>query len=367
MLETVLNSVCRPGWLLALSAAAVALMLILYRRWTRPHNAAALAAIAAAAAALAMRNDVFRQRAFAPDNIALILLAASVLFFLWMGLRRAAINDENLARGRPLLEEPADRKVLVWPDLVQAELICLLFVTAALVVWSILVPAPLEAPADPAHAPNPAKAPWYFAGLQELLVYFDPWLAGVVYPLLIIIGLCAIPYLDHNPRGNGWYTLRQRPVAISIFLCGFVVLWLAPMFIGVFVRGPNWSAFGPFEPWDIARYDAGATADLSDLWWRHLIGRPRPLDASANPVPFLPCWLVREWPGLLLLGAYLLAGPVVLRRTLLRRIAADMGRGAFAFLSFLLLMMALLPIKMLLRWTLGLKYIAYLPELRASV
>lgn len=352
---------------MAISAAALALMLLLYRRWTRPRNAAALAAVAAALAALAMLNDVFRRRALAPDNVALLLLAASVLLFLWLGLRRAAMNDENLASGRPLVEEPADQKVFVWPDLVQAELICLLWVTAAMVVWSILVPAPLEAPADPAHAPNPAKAPWYFAGLQELLVYFDPWLAGVVYPLLIIIGLCAIPYIDPNPRGNGWYTLRQRPLAISVFLYGFLVLWLMPMFIGVFVRGPNWSAFGPFEPWDIARYDAGATADLSDIWWRHVIGRPRPVDAASNPVPSLPRWLVREWPGLLLLGAYLVAGPAILRRTVLRRVAADMGRGAFVFMSVLLLMMALLPIKMLLRLTLGLKYIVYLPELRASV
>ena len=95
-------------------------------------------------------------------------------------------------------------------------------------------------------SPNPAKAPWYFLGLQELLVYFDPAVAGVLFPGLIIAGLVALPYLDANPRGNGYYTLRQRPFAIATFLFGFLVLWAGMIFIGTFLRGPNWNFFGPF-------------------------------------------------------------------------------------------------------------------------
>ena len=82
--------------------------------------------------------------------------------------------------------------------------------TIVLVVWGIVLQAPLEQPASSTVAPNPSKAPWYFLGLQEMLVYFDPWMAGVVLPSMIIVGLMAIPYIDTNKSGNGYYTL-QRP------------------------------------------------------------------------------------------------------------------------------------------------------------
>jgi len=72
---------------------------------------------------------------------------------------------------------------------------------------------------------NPAKAPWYFLGLQEMLVYFDPWIAGVIMPTLIIVGLMVIPYIDANPLGNGYYTYKQRKFAIWTFLFGFIGLW----------------------------------------------------------------------------------------------------------------------------------------------
>ena len=114
----------------------------------------------------------------------------------------------------------------MWPDLVYTELISLIVCTVVLIVWSILLKAPLEQPANPADTPNPSKAPWYFLGLQEMLVYFDPWLAGVVLPGLIIVGLMAIPYIDKNPKGNGYYTFKERKPEITIFLFGFAVLWV---------------------------------------------------------------------------------------------------------------------------------------------
>src|SRR5262249_48666373 len=86
-------------------------------------------------------------------------------------------------------------------------------------------PGPRARPATPANTPNPSKAPWYFLGLQEMLVYFDPWLAGVVLPSLIIVGLIAIPYIDKNPKGNGYFTFAERKAEVTIFLFGFAVLW----------------------------------------------------------------------------------------------------------------------------------------------
>src|SRR3989338_7787056 len=79
-------------------------------------------------------------------------------------------------------------KVDVWPHLVSREFVAALICTLVLVVWSIGMQAPLEEMANPNVTPNPSKAPWYFVGLQELLVYFDPWLAGVVLSTVIIVG-----------------------------------------------------------------------------------------------------------------------------------------------------------------------------------
>ena len=117
-------------------------------------------------------------------------------------------------KGLSLEGELAKQKVFTWPDLVYSEFICLIAFTAALVIWSILIEAPLEEPAATARTPNPSKAPWYFLGLQELLVYFDPWIAGVLLPGYIIVGLMAIPYLDTNPKGNGYYTFEERPFVV---------------------------------------------------------------------------------------------------------------------------------------------------------
>ncbi|HEY9787526.1 MAG TPA: hypothetical protein V6D17_19215, partial [Candidatus Obscuribacterales bacterium] len=117
---------------------------------------------------------------------------------------------------------PLPEKVFAWPGLLRIESLVALAAMIVLCVWSITIDAPLEEPANPAITPNPAKAPWYFLGLQELLVYFDPWIAGVLIPGLCIVGLMAIPYLDVNPKGNGYYTFERRAFAISTFLFGFL-------------------------------------------------------------------------------------------------------------------------------------------------
>src|SRR5574341_1153657 len=100
-----------------------------------------------------------------------------------------------------------DDKVHTWPHLVRMEFLVALFVLVVLALWSLMIDAPLEEPANPTRTPNPSKAPWYFVGLQEMLVYFDPWIAGVVLPGLIIVGLMAIPYLDPNPAGREFWVI----------------------------------------------------------------------------------------------------------------------------------------------------------------
>src|SRR3970040_1828331 len=117
-----------------------------------------------------------------------------------------------------------DDKVHTWPHLVRLEFIVAIFVFVVLVLWSVGIDAPLEEPANPPRTPNPSKAPWYFLGLQEMLVYFDPWLAGVVLPTLIIIGLMFIPFIDTNPAGNRSHFFQERKTELTLFMFGFAVL-----------------------------------------------------------------------------------------------------------------------------------------------
>lgn len=141
-----------------------------------------------------------------------------------------------------------EEKVDVWPHLVKREYIAAAATVLFIMVWSILQNAPLEAIANPNVTTNPSKAPWYFVGLQELLVYFDPWIAGVVMPGLIIVGLIAIPYIDTNPKGVGYYAWKERPFANTLFMLG-VFMWFALIYIGYALRGPNYAWYWPWEDW----------------------------------------------------------------------------------------------------------------------
>jgi hypothetical protein len=151
----------------------------------------------------------------------------------------------------PLAGDPPEKKLEVWPNLVVREYIGAVLLLIFLMGWSILQNAPLEELANATVTPNPSKAPWYFLGLQELLVYFDPWLAGVKLPGLITLGLIAIPYLDPDPKsGVGYYSIKERPFANTVFLFG-IGMWFVLITIGTFMRGPNWAWYWPWESWAV--------------------------------------------------------------------------------------------------------------------
>ena len=250
-----------------------------------------------------------------PDNVPIVGLIFLLGFFTWLSARKAVLNDERLAQDQPPLEAVDNEKVLVWPDLVYIELICMVALMTLLLVWSILLKAPLEEPASTVKTPNPSKAPWYFLGLQEMLVYYDPWMAGVVIPGLIILGLMAIPYLDVNEKGNGYYTIRERKFAYLTFQFGFLVLWIALMLMGTFFRGPNWNFFGLYETWDVHKVEALNNVQLSERFWTDWLGRPLPAaPASASSGQKLGYIMLRELPGLTLLGTYFLVLPGALAR-----------------------------------------------------
>jgi hypothetical protein len=163
------------------------------------------------------------------------------------------LETRPTARGK---EEEAD-KLLSFPHLVFKEFICLMFISLLLVIVSMALDAPLEEIATASKTPNPAKAPWYFVGLQEMLVYFDPWIAGVIVPAMIIIGLMAIPFVDRNPRGVGRYCVRERWFAFTMFTIG-IVAWFGLIIFGYFFRGPSWLFYWPWESWEIHKAEISA-------------------------------------------------------------------------------------------------------------
>src|ERR671915_7877 len=238
-----------------------------------------------------------------PDNVPIVGLIFLIVFFTWYAIREGVLNDQRIARGEGPIEKQESDRVWVWPDLVYTELISLILCSVVLILWSILLKAPLEQPANRSVTPNPSKAPWYFLGLQEMLVYFDPWLAGVVLPGLIIVGLIAIPYIDRNPKGNGYYTFAERKAEIALFLFGFVILWSSLIVLGTFLRGPNWNFFGPFEYWDIHKLEALTNVNLSEYIWVRAFGMGLPTN-----------WFVREIFGIALVLLYVFGLPVFLAR-----------------------------------------------------
>ncbi|MBZ0277625.1 MAG: cytochrome b N-terminal domain-containing protein, partial [Anaerolineae bacterium] len=133
------------------------------------------------------------------------------------------------------VDEPAPtriEKVPTLPNLVSIELVFALVVIAGLLLWASWVNAPLEAAADPNHSPNPAKAAWYFMGLQELLLHFHPVFGAIVIPALGLVGLLAFPYLRFDTDSEGiWFRSRKGRqmawvgAATALIITPLLVLW----------------------------------------------------------------------------------------------------------------------------------------------
>jgi hypothetical protein len=314
---------------------------------------------------LAMTDPDFAAIVTKPDNVPIVGLVFLLGFFTWLASYKAVLNDDRAKQGLPPLEKNDDEKVLVWPDLVYTELICMVALTALLLLWGIALQAPLEEPASSVKTPNPSKAPWYFLGLQEMLVYFDPWMAGVVLPSIVIFGLMAIPYIDYNKQGNGYYTIDQRPFAYLTFQFGFLVLWVTLIVMGTFMRGPNWNFFGLFELWDPHKVEVLNNVDLSEYFWIWIFkqARPKPPEGAGELVKL---WFIlkREFPGILLtLGYFLILPPAaVIGSKFVQKMYLKMGFVRYMVMSNLFLIMMLLPIKMLFRWTANGKYFIAIPE-----
>jgi cytochrome b/b6/petD-like protein len=296
--------------------------------------------------------------ASAPDNVPIVALVPLLIFYTYLAVRQARANDKLIAELEANPQEAKTRyrktwpfkpgwqkEVHVWPFLLRVEFLAAIIVTAILMVWSISLNAPLEEPSNPNVTMNPAKAPWYFLGLQEMLVYFDPWIAGVVMPTLIIVGLMVVPYIDTNPMGNGYYTLRQRRFSIGAFAFGFLFLWVAMILIGTFIRGPGWQWFWPGQTWDHSRLIYEVNRDLPDLFG---------ITSNMGKAIF----------GAVVVGGYYLLGGFIVFALFRRYQPKDYRRMSllqYSIMVFFLLTMVGLPIKMGLRLAMHIKYVWITP------
>ncbi|HEY7712848.1 MAG TPA: hypothetical protein VIG57_22770 [Candidatus Entotheonella sp.] len=244
---------------------------------------------------------------------------------------------------------------LTWPYFMYTIVLCFVLTTIVLWVWSMLIPAPLEPIADPNKTPNPSKAPWYFVGLQELLVYFDPWIAGVVLPGLIIGGLMAIPYLDKSSVGIGEYNYKDRKFAFWVFTLG-TAFWFILIIIGYFFRGPSWQWYWPWESWEIHKESHVQTHSWS------------------TPVGLL-FLVVYGGIGLLLpLAIPYVLGPKAAEGSQLKKICDGLqefyekrGPVNYVIQMSLLLMMIGIPVKMILRMFFNVKYILTIPAINLNI
>jgi menaquinol-cytochrome c reductase cytochrome b/c subunit len=149
----------------------------------------------------------------------------------------ALVPPEGIQR----VEREQGDRVNVWPHLLVEEFVAMLILTAGLIIFSTWVNAPLRQLANPNLTPNPSKAPWYFLGLQELLRYFHPMIAGITIPTFILVGLAAVPFVDRNP------SIRpgDRKIAITMFTMMFM-FGATLTIIGTFFRGPGYNWIWPW-------------------------------------------------------------------------------------------------------------------------
>ena len=247
--------------------------------------------------------------------------------------RRQGVRVEEWLRTH---KEALAEQVFVWPHVIAREFVAILLLSLALFGWSLMANAPLEGIADPNKTPNPSKAPWYFVGLQELLVYFDPWIAGVALPTVILLGLMTIPYLDHNPKGIGYYNVRDRTFAVTMFTIG-LSMWGILIAIGYSLRGPGWEWYWPWQPWDLHR----ATSQTA-------------------------MWNLPNWVGipliLLFFGAF-----VELPKRLWRGVTDGLGRTQYLITALLTGGLFFVLLKVILRLTLRVKYFVSFPDINLNI
>jgi hypothetical protein len=191
----------------------------------------------------------------------------------------------------------------------------------------------------------------------------------------------AVPYLDRNPKGGGYYTFAQRPFAVTTYLFGWWILWILLIFRGTFLRGPNWAHFGLFEEWSTKKATGSMNVALSDVVWIDLFNMtppeisglsvfglfmiPAQLNLAILRLPVDP--FIREIPGFIVLALFFTIPAIALAKTWWRDLYIKLGLIRYSILVFLMLMFVALPLKMYLRWMFGFKYVVEIQSLYFNI
>jgi menaquinol-cytochrome c reductase cytochrome b/c subunit len=141
------------------------------------------------------------------------------------------------------VQKEPDDTVMTWPHLLAIEFLAAAMMSVFLLLMGLFVNAPLEELANGNVTPAVAKAPWYFLGLQELLAYFHPTVAGVLIPTGVLVGAALIPYIDRGNPNAHRPSERKTAVMLFTFIC---ILGLTVTFVGIFFRGPGYSYVIPY-------------------------------------------------------------------------------------------------------------------------
>ena len=170
------------------------------------------------------------------EEVAGVFPASSKTYGLMSLSRRPSASVES--------RDPDD-EVFAWPHLLYRELLVALAVIVVLHAVSLIFMAPLEEIADPTRTPNPAKAPWYFLGLQEL-VHYSALIGGVIVPTVLVVALLVLPYVDRGSAGSGRWFAPERRLSNTVFTSVAILLAVLTV-IGTLFRGANWAWVWPWK------------------------------------------------------------------------------------------------------------------------
>ncbi len=245
----------------------------------------------------------------------------------WEYVKNIDVSADYKEGFETLTPKQQDYTVKHLRDSVGIEFIAGLLFTFIIMVWSLYMDAPLKELANPSDTPIDERAPWYFIGLQELLIYFDPWLAGVVIPSILLVGLIVLPFIDPNKdTGIGWYSFRVRPVAVTAFCFGYA-MWYILIIVGQFFRGPGRMFYWPWE--DKAVVKAAPLVEMSNF---HIAG-----GFAFFIIHFSIC--------------------VIVPRLVFKNLYKTLGIVRYYIFVGLAAIMLLIPIKIFLRYVFDVKYI----------
>lgn len=337
--QALIDAVASPPWLFCLALALFLLSRGSKLPWTIG-GGAVFTVLAAVFLGISLRDPSFRHLILHPERLPVVVLLLSTGAVLWHGMYRARGTDPSATT-----EVAVEAGGLTTTDAVGATVVGLI-----LILCATFVEPPLGDLADPSSRPPLIKAPWFLVGLQELRFYFDPWWASWVLPSLYVVGLLGLPGLETK-------THSADPRVRSLFLFGWIFLWLWPLAVGALLRGPHWMAFGPFEAWDATKPAPPPPLTLSARFWIQWLGILEPTQ-----------WLIRELPGLLLIAGYGFLLPRQMfrwqrTRELLTGYRDALGPWRFYAAVSWFLTVLIVPLKMVSRWWLGIDYWIHIPEL----